>query len=211
MMGAAVTWQEIAEALLEHLRLTFIALTLAIVVGMPLGVYLLRERFLSGPVLAVLSAIQTIPSIALLGFLIPLFGIGAKPAIFALFLYALLPIVRNTYTGLGQVDHAAIEAARGIGLRERQVLLRVMIPQALPFLMAGIRTSTVLTVAVATLGAFVGAGGLGTLIFRGVSMIHTPTILAGALPAALLALFFDTVFAFVERWVTPVALRKNKV
>lgn len=210
-MGAAVTWQEIAEALLEHLRLTFIALTLAIVVGMPLGVYLLRERFLSGPVLAVLSAIQTIPSIALLGFLIPLFGIGAKPAIFALFLYALLPIVRNTYTGLGQVDHAAIEAARGIGLRERQVLLRVMIPQALPFLMAGIRTSTVLTVAVATLGAFVGAGGLGTLIFRGVSMIHTPTILAGALPAALLALFFDTVFAFVERWVTPVALRKNKV
>jgi osmoprotectant transport system permease protein len=152
---------------------------------------------------------QTIPSVALLGFLIPLFGIGTKPAIVALFLYSLLPIVRNTYTGIEQVDPAAIEAARGMGMRDRQILFRVTIPQALPVVMAGLRTATVSCVGIATLAALIGAGGLGTFIFRGISMLNTPMVLAGAIPAAVLALTLDGLLALVARWITPVGLRRD--
>jgi osmoprotectant transport system permease protein len=145
----------------------------------------------------------------LLGFLIPLLGIGMKPAIVVLFAYSMLPIVRNTYTGLAGVDAAAIEAARGIGMRDRQILLRVTIPQALPVLMAGIRTATVLCVSVTTVAALIGAGGLGSFIFRGIAMLNTTMILAGAVPAALLALALDMLLAGVERWITPPGLRKE--
>jgi osmoprotectant transport system permease protein len=199
----------ILAALLEHLRLVAIALVIAIAVGVPLGVHLAKERFLSGPVLAFVSAVQTIPSVALFGFLIPLVGIGLRPAVIALFLYALLPIVRNTFTGLSQVDAAAIEAARGMGMRERQILTSVTLPQSLPVLMAGIRTSTVLTVAVTTVAALIGAGGLGTFIFRGIAMVNTRMILAGAIPAAGLALALDGLLALVERWITPRGLRSR--
>ena len=150
------------------------------------------------------------PFVALLGFLIPLFGIGMKPAIVALFLYSLLPIVRNTYTGITQVDAAAVEAARGMGMRDRQILLRVTIPQALPVLMAGIRTATVLCVGVATLAALIGAGGLGTFIFRGISMLNTPMVLAGAIPAGVLALALDGLLALALRWLTPPGLRSAR-
>lgn len=196
-------------ALLVHLELTALSLLLAAILGIPLGIHLARARFLAGPVLAVVSAIQTIPSVALLGFLIPFFGIGTKPAVVALFLYSLLPIVRNTYTGIEQVDAAAIEAARGMGMRDGQILLRVTIPQALPVLMAGIRTATVLCVGVATLAALIGAGGLGSFIFRGISMLNTKMVLAGAIPAGVLALSLDGALALVERWITPPGLRKG--
>jgi osmoprotectant transport system permease protein len=197
------------RALLEHLQLTGLAVALAVLVGVPLGIQLSRERWLAGPVLAIVSAVQTVPSVALLGFLVPLLGIGAKPAVVALFLYSLLPIVRNTFAGLDQVDAAAVDAARGLGMREHQVLRHVTIPQALPVLMAGVRTSAVLGVGVATLAALIGAGGLGSLIFRGIAMVDTRTILAGAVPAAVLALALDGVLALVERWITPAGLRRE--
>ena len=204
-----ITPAVVLAAVFEHLQLTALALALAALVGIPLGVHLSRARFLAGPVLAIVSTIQTIPSVALLGFLIPFFGIGMKPAIVALFLYSLLPIVRNTYTGLEQVDAAAIQAARGMGMRGRQILFRVTIPQALPVLMAGIRTATVLCVGVATLAALIGAGGLGSFIFRGISMLSTRMVLAGAIPAGVLALTLDALLALLERWITPAGLRRR--
>jgi osmoprotectant transport system permease protein len=204
-----VTTDSLLRALAEHLELTAIALVIAIVIGVPLGVHIARARFLSGPVLALVSTIQTIPSVAFLGFLIPFLGIGMKPAVVVLFLYSLLPIVRNTYTGVVGVDAAAIEAARGMGMRERQILFRVTIPQALPVLMAGIRTATVLCVGVTTVAALIGAGGLGSFIFRGIAMLNTKMILAGAVPAGALALALDLALAGVERWITPPGLRKD--
>jgi osmoprotectant transport system permease protein len=204
-----ITPVAIVNALAEHLQLTFIALFLAALIGVPLGIHIARNRFLSAPVLAVVSTIQTIPSVALLGFLIPLLGIGMKPAIVALFLYSLLPIVRNTFTGIDRVDPASIEAARGIGMRDRQILFRVMLPQALPVLMAGIRTATVLCVGITTLAALIGAGGLGTFIFRGIAMLNTQMVLAGAVPAGALALVLDGALALVERWITPPGLREG--
>lgn len=195
------------QATLEHLELTAIAVGIAVVIGVPLGAYLVRQRFLAGPVLAVVGTIQTIPSLALLGLLIPLMGIGNKPALVALFLYALLPIVRNTYAGLGSIDPAMIDAARGMGMRPRQILLGIALPQALPVLMGGIRTSTVINVGVATLAALVGAGGLGKFIFRGIAMVDMRTVLMGAVPAALLALLLDGLLALLERWLVPPGLR----
>jgi osmoprotectant transport system permease protein len=204
-----VTTDSLLRALAEHLELTAIALVIAILIGVPLGVHIARARFLSGPVLALVSTIQTIPSVAFLGFLIPFLGIGMKPAVVVLFLYSLLPIVRNTYTGVVGVDAAAVEAARGMGMRERQILLRVTIPQALPVLMAGVRTATVLCVGVTTVAALIGAGGLGSFIFRGIAMLNTRMILAGAVPAGALALALDLGLAGVERWITPRGLRKD--
>jgi osmoprotectant transport system permease protein len=191
----------------RHLQLAGIALALATIAGIPLGVLLARERWLAGPVLAVISVIYTIPSVALLGFMIPLLGIGAKVAIVALFLYALLPIVRNAYTGIGQADPSASEAARGMGMSETQVLVRVVLPQALPVLMGGIRTSAVLSVSIATLAALVGAGGLGKFVFEGIDMTDTRMILSGAIPIAGLALLVDLALALLERWLTPRGLR----
>jgi osmoprotectant transport system permease protein len=205
MMG--ISTPVLLRALFEHLELTAAALVLATLIGVPLGIHIARARFLAGPVLAVVSTIQTIPSIALLGFLIPFLGIGMKPAIVVLFLYSLLPIVRNTYTGLVGVDAAAIEAARGMGMRDGQILLRITIPQALPVLMAGIRTATVLCVGVTTVAALIGAGGLGAFIFRGIAMLNTRMILAGAIPAGGLALVLDLALSGVERWITPAGLR----
>jgi osmoprotectant transport system permease protein len=204
-----ISKEVILAALVQHLGLTAIALFLAVLIGVPLGIHLAREKFLARPVLALIGVIQTIPSVALVGFLIPLFGIGMKPAVIALFLYSLLPIVLNTYTGIDQVDPAAVEAARGMGMRDRQILFRVMMPQSLPVLMAGIRTATVLCVGVATLAAVIGAGGLGTFIFAGVDTLNNRMVLAGAVPAALLALVLDGFLALVERWITPPGLRKS--
>jgi osmoprotectant transport system permease protein len=178
-----------------------------VVIGVPLGAYLNRERFLAGPVLALVGVIQTVPSLALLGLLIPLLGIGEKPALLALFLYALLPIVRNTHDGLGSIDPSALEAARGMGMRPSQVLLRIALPLALPVVMGGIRTSTVINVGVATLAALIGAGGLGQFIFRGIAMVDMPTVLMGAIPSALLALVLDGLLAWAERRMIPAGLR----
>jgi osmoprotectant transport system permease protein len=159
-------------------------------------------------VLTLVGAIQTVTSLALLGLLLPLLGIGEKPALLALFLYALLPIVRNTYAGLGSVDSAALEAARGMGMTPAQILRKVSLPLALPVVMGGIRTATVINIGVATLAALIGAGGLGEFIFRGIAMVDTKMVLMGALPAALLALVLDGLLSVLERRATPAALRK---
>lgn len=196
------------EATVRHIELTAVSVGLAALVGVPLGAYLARHRFLAGPVLGFVGLLQTIPSLALLGLLIPLLGIGVKPAFVALYLYALLPIVQNTFSGLEAVDPASVEAARGMGMTERQILRRVSIPMALPIIMAGIRTSTVISVGVATLAAFVGAGGLGDFIFRGISMVDMSMVMTGAVPAGLLAIVAHAGLGQVQRALVPRGMRK---
>ena len=183
----------------QHLGLTFLSLLLAIVVGIPLGVLISRRRKLSAPVLGAAGILQTIPSIALLGFMIPLFGIGATPAIIALLIYALLPIIRNTYTGITGVDPVVIEAATALGMNKTQRLFKVEFPLAMPIIIAGIRTAAVINVGVATLASFVAAGGLGEFIFGGISLNNTNMILAGAIPAALLAVLLDLIIGYVQK------------
>ena len=192
---------EIGWLTTEHIQITLISVALAIIIGVPLGIILVKVRQLATPVIGATSVIQTIPSLALLGFMIPLLGIGIKPAIVALFLYALLPIVRNTYTGIDQVDPTLVEAGKGMGMTGGQMLRIVQLPLSLPVIMAGIRTSAVINVGVATLCALIGAGGLGELIFRGIAMVNSKMILAGALPAAILALVFDGVLGLIEKGV----------
>ncbi|HVW27015.1 MAG TPA: ABC transporter permease/substrate-binding protein [Polyangiaceae bacterium] len=190
---------ELAVHAYEHLSLTVISLGIATVIGLPLGVWLTRRPSLSASVLALASVLQTVPSLALLGILIPLTGIGRTPAIIALLLYALLPIVRNTVVGVGQVDPAVREAAVAMGMKDGQLIAKVELPLALPVIFAGVRTATVVGVGVATLAALVGAGGLGVYIFRGISLADTSLVLTGAVPAALLALVLDGALGLVER------------
>ncbi len=191
--------REILQQTYEHLWITSVALLIATLVGVSLGILLTRYRPLSRPVLGFVNIIQTVPSIALLGFMIPFFGIGVTPAIIALFLYALLPIVRNTYAGIQGVDHLVVEAARGLGLSDRQVLQQVELPLALPMIFAGLRTATVINIGVATLCALIAAGGLGEYIFRGIAVNNTNMILAGAVPASLLAIVLDVLLGGLER------------
>jgi osmoprotectant transport system permease protein len=190
---------------LRHLFLVLIALGAAILVAIPLGLALERARTAAEPVVRALGVIQTVPSIAMLAFMIPLFGIGTVPALVALWLYALYPIARNTYTGVRDADPGAIEAAEALGTTAVQRLLWVRLPLAAPIIMAGVRTAAVITVGAATLAAFIGAGGLGEPIVAGLALADTRMILSGALPAAALALAVDGILALVERRVTPVA------
>jgi len=183
----------------EHLVLTVVALALAVLAGLPLGLWITRHSRLKTFVLGFAGVLQTIPSLALLGFLIPITGIGAAPAIVALFLYALLPILRNTVTGVEGVSGAVKEAAVGMGMTDIQVLRNVELPLATPSILAGIRTATVVSVGVATLAALIGGGGLGVYVFRGISLANTTMILAGALPAAALALVLDAVLGVMQR------------
>ncbi|RSK41155.1 glycine betaine ABC transporter substrate-binding protein [Hymenobacter perfusus] len=195
-------WQAQADKLgqqtVQHIGLTAASLVLGVLVGVPLGLLLTRRPRLTPWVLGAAGVLQTIPSIALLGFLIPALGIGPGPAILALFLYSLLPIVRNTLTGIRGVDAAVVDAARGLGLTDAQVLRRVELPLALPVLLAGIRTAAVINVGVATLAAYIAAGGLGEFIFGGIALNNPAMILAGAIPTALLALVFDAALAGVQ-------------
>lgn len=182
---------KLVEQTITHTGLTFISVLIAVAIGVPLGILITRKKKLSSIVLGFAGVMQTIPSIALLGFMIPLLGIGAKPAIVALFLYALLPIIRNTYTGIIGVDPTVTEAATGMGMSNRQLLYKVQLPLAMPVILAGIRTATVINVGVATLAAYIAAGGLGEFIFGGIALNNTTMMLAGAIPAALLAILFD--------------------
>src|SRR5699024_5725751 len=191
---------EILDQTITHLELTFISLLIAVLIGIPIGLLATRYERISGPVLGTVGVIQTIPSIALLGFMLPLLGIGPLPAITALFLYALLPIVRNTYSGINEVEDSVTEAARGMGMTDGQILRKVELPLATPVIFAGIRTATVINVGVATLCALIGAGGLGEYIFLGIALNSGVMIMAGALPAALLALSFDFVLGLLERY-----------
>ena len=188
---------------LEHLLLTGVSTGIAVIFGVPLGILIARRAVLRGAVLGIAGVVQTIPSLALLAFFLPLLGIGLAPAIAALILYALLPIVRNTFTGLNGISPAIIEAAQGMGFTDRQRLWMVEIPLAVPVIIAGIRTSTVICVGVATLSAFIGAGGLGDFIVRGLALNNTRLILLGAVPAAVLALVLDYAIGAAERMLQP--------
>ena len=194
---------ELQQKLLEHLILTSISTAVAVAIGLPLGVLILRWTSLRSLVLSFANAVQTIPSLAMLAFLLPFFGIGVRPDLVALTLYALLPIVRNTYTGLRNLSPAILEAADGLGFTRWQRLWLVEIPLALPVILAGIRTAAVIGVGIATLSAFIGAGGLGDFINRGLALNNTRLVLLGAVPAALLALLVDFSLGLLEDWLRP--------
>jgi len=197
---------EVTSLVMEHVWLVGISMLLAIAIGMPIGILLTRWTRLQKPVIGTANIIQTIPSLALFGFLLPAPWLGARAdrlAITALTLYALLPIIRNTYVGIAGVDPAIREAARGMGLTDLQLLFQIELPLSLDVILAGVRVATVITIGVATIAAAIGAGGLGEFIFRGVAMVNDQLILAGAIPAALLAIFADVILGAVERRLRP--------
>lgn len=193
----------IQASFLQHIYLSFIALAIGIGIALPLSIFVARYRKFAEPIIGVTAVFQTIPSLALFGFLVPLIGIGTLTALIALIIYALLPILRNTYTGITSIDDSIIEAGRGMGMTTNQLLWQIEFPLALPFIMAGIRTATVLTVGIATLATFVGAGGLGDVIYRGLQSYNNALVLAGALPVALLAILFDLALKWIEKKATP--------
>lgn len=198
--------EEVLNLTLEHLFLVALATGAACAVGIPVGILLTRWPALSKPVLAAANVLQTIPSLALFGFLIPLlgsYGIGRLPAVIALFLYSLLPIIRNTFTGISQVDPAVREAGRGMGMTDWQMLTQVELPLAMSVIIAGVRVATVISVGTATIAAAIGAGGLGVYIFRGLRMNDDRLILAGAVPAAIMALVADFTLGLVEKLLAP--------
>ncbi|PYT94269.1 MAG: choline ABC transporter permease [Acidobacteria bacterium] len=194
--------EEILSATLDHMTLVVIAMGIAILIAVPLGMFIVQRPAPRAIALGIANIFQTIPSLALFGFLIPIpfiGGIGKRTAIVALVLYALLPILRNTYVGLSGIDPAVLEAAEAMGMTQAQILFRVRFPLALAVILAGIRTATIITIGIATIAAAIGAGGLGTFIFRGVALVSDSLILAGAIPAALLALLADFLLGLVER------------
>jgi osmoprotectant transport system permease protein len=191
---------------MEHVWLTVAAMLFATAIAVPAGVWLTRSKRLARPVMAIANILQTIPSLAMFGFLLPLPWLGeraARIAIVALIAYALLPILRNTYAGILGIDRSIIEVSRAIGLTDMQRLLKIELPLAAPFILAGLRTATVTCIGIATIAAAVGAGGLGELIFRGVASVDNRLVLAGAVPAALLALGADAALGLVERYLNP--------
>lgn len=195
---------EIATLTVEHIWLTAIAMLIATGISLPVGIWLTRAPRWSGPIITIANVLETIPSLAMFGFLLPLPWLGeraARIAIAALTAYALLPILRNTYAGIRGIDPAVLEVARALGMTGTQRLFKVELPLAASFILAGLRTATVTCVGIATIAAAVGAGGLGELIFRGVASIDNRLILAGAIPAALLALAADGFLALLERWL----------
>lgn len=200
---------QILSLTLEHIKLTAIAVGCAILIGIPLGILISYVRKLNKPILGIANVIQAIPSMAILGFAIPFLGIGTLPAIVMVVLYSLLPIIKNTYIGIQSINSDTIEASEGIGLTKLQILTKVQIPLALPVIMAGIRISAVTAVGLMTMAAFIGAGGLGFLVYSGIRTVNNNQILAGALPACILALFVDYLVGVVEKLVTPVSLQKN--
>jgi osmoprotectant transport system permease protein len=197
---------EVLELTGEHLWLVGVSTFLAVIVGIPLGILISRRPAFKTPILGGANVIQTLPSLALFGFLLPAPWIGARAdrlAILALTLYALLPLIRNTYVGIRGVDPAVVEAARGMGLTDRQLLVQVELPLAVGVIVAGIRVATVISVGLATIAAAIGAGGLGEYIFRGLAMVNNSVILAGAIPAAAIALLADFSLGWLERRLSP--------
>jgi ABC-type proline/glycine betaine transport system permease subunit len=197
---------EIGNLTLEHIVLVVISLAIAAAIALPLGVFLTRRRAFRAPLLGFANVMQTIPSLALFGFLIPIpfiGGIGKRTAIIALVLYALLPILRNTFVGILNVDPAVRESAVAMGMTGRQLLWQVELPLAAHTILAGVRIATVTTIGTATIAAAIGGGGLGVFIFRGIASVDTVQILAGAVPAALLALISDGGLGWIEKRLSP--------
>jgi osmoprotectant transport system permease protein len=197
---------EVVELTLEHLWMVAVSTLLAVLIGIPLGVLITRWPGLNKSVLGSANIIQTIPGLALFGFLLPVPWIGARSerlAILALTLYALLPLIRNTYAGIKGVDPSVLEAGRGMGMTDRQLLFQVELPLALGVIIAGVRVATVISVGLATIAAAIGAGGLGEYIYRGLAMVNYQVILAGAIPAAALALLADVSLGWLEKRLSP--------
>jgi osmoprotectant transport system permease protein len=197
---------DVADLTLEHFWMVGLSTLIAVAIGIPLGILITRKPVLRNPVIAAANIIQTIPSLALFGFLLPAPWIGERAgrlAVLALTLYALLPLIRNTYAGIDGVDRAVVEAARGMGLTDWQLLVKVQLPLASSVILAGIRVAVVISVGLATIAAAIGAGGLGELIFRGLAMVNNSVILAGAIPAALMALAADVLLGRLEKRLAP--------
>lgn len=198
-------WENIGvifEKLLQHMQITLIAVLFAIIIGVPLGILVSKNKRIGSTILAIANIFQTIPSLALFGFIIPLpviGGIGYRPAVIVLFLYALLPIIKNTYIGIESVDISIKESARGMGMTAGQILYMVTLPLSFSVIMGGIRVATVINIGTATIASLIGAGGLGDFIFRGISMSDTNIILAGAVPTTILALLVDYILGFIEK------------
>lgn len=204
--------EQIFMLFIEHVQLTILSVALAIIIGVPLGILISRFSKINKPVMALANLIQAVPSMALLGFLIPFLGIGVLPSVFMVVLYSLLPIIKNTFTSINGINPQIIEAARGIGMKKSQILFKVQIPMALPVIMAGVRISAVTAVGLMTMAAFIGAGGLGYLVFSGIRTANNYQILAGAIPACLLALFIDFIASIIEKAVVPQGINiGNKV
>jgi len=198
---------QITDLFIQHIQLTMFSILLSALIGIPLAILIVRYRKFSGPIIGFTNIVQSIPSLALLGFLIPVVGIGSKPAIIMVVLYSLLPIVKNSFAGLTNINPSLIEAADGMGLTQTQVLLKVRFPLAMPFIMSGIRISAVTAIGLMTIAAFIGAGGLGYLVYSGVSTVNNNMILAGAIPACFLAIFLDFILGKVENIVIPAGIR----
>ena len=186
-------------ATLRHVEVSLIAVLLSVLIAIPLGILITRYKRMAHLVVNSANVGQTIPSLAILGMVIPILGIGVKPAVFALVLRGILPILNNTYSGIENVDRSVIEAGRGLGMRSREILTLVELPLSFPVIMAGIRTATVLSISVATLAALIGAGGLGDLIFQGIVMADRNLLLAGSIPTALLAIGADLLLGVLEK------------
>lgn len=198
----------IAKLTLEHIEITLMAVSISTVIGVAIGIYITRHQRAAAAVIGVAGVLYTIPSLALFGMLIPFIGIGLKPTLIALILYSQLALVRNTFVGIVHIDPAIREAGRGMGMSNWQFLRMVEIPVALPVIMAGVRTAAVMNIGTATIAAYIGAGGLGWLIFRGIASVHTEQIIAGAVPVILLAVGVDYLFILLERALTPSGLRR---
>ncbi|WP_424237097.1 ABC transporter permease [Bhargavaea ginsengi] len=194
----------------EHLLISFAALALGVIVAVPLGILLVRLPKISGLVMGIAGVVQTFPSLAILAFFIPLLGIGKVPAIVALFLYSMLPILRNTYIGVKNIDGNLIEAARGMGMTTLQRTVRVELPLAVPVIMAGIRMTAVYLIGWATLASFIGGGGLGDFIFDGLNLFRPDLIIGGAVPVTLLAILLDWLLGKLEKAATPVGVRLER-
>ncbi|MBK5254195.1 MAG: ABC transporter permease [Peptostreptococcaceae bacterium] len=195
-------WDDIFEATLQHMKLSFSAVLLACLVGIPLGFLLVNRKYMSGIVLNIANVIQTIPSLAMFALVMPFMGIGTKPAIFALFLYALLPIIKNTYIGIHNVDPAIKQAAVGMGMSRQQIMFQIEVPLSISVIMGGVRIATVTCIGVTTIATLIAAGGLGDFIYRGLSTFNIPMILTGAIFSALLALSMDFLLGLLEKKLT---------
>lgn len=196
-------YPRILKLTMQHLTISAIALSLTLLVCVPLGIFLTRKEKFAPYVIGIANVFQTIPSLALLGFLIFFFGIGNDNAICALFLYAMLPVLQNTYTGIKSVPRHLVQAARGMGMTEMQILVKVQLPIARPVILAGIRVATVWIIGTATLASAIGGGGLGKLIFSGLASIRNEIILAGAIPATIIALLIDQLIKFLQEYYSP--------
>ncbi|WP_397443915.1 ABC transporter permease [Peribacillus aracenensis] len=205
-----MNWQELVYKAWEHLYISLIAVFLGIIVAVPLGIMLTRMKRTSSIIIGMANIMQTLPSLAVLAFFIPFLGVGKTPAIIALFFYSVLPILRNTYTGIKGVNENLLESGRGIGMTSWERIRLVEFPLALSVIMAGIRTASVYLIGWATLASFIGGGGLGDYIFIGLNLYQTEYIIAGAVPVIIMAILVDYVFSIIERKVVPKGLKGMK-